>query len=459
MPNFQHRASALLNFCNILNITLQKPRCYTLALLLFAGVLLPHDAVAQDIHWTRTLNPLTEAIAFNPLSHGLVIYAAAKDSEGIYKSYDGGYHWHHLYGGANPLEAGSSANIGQIFVLPSDTSVLLVASTNVRTGLYRSTDGGYNWKQTLPNVSSDGQTIYSFLDKLNQGHDTIYFGESATGHIWRSLDKGVTWDSLPSAINQPGLCTLVADPVAHTVLLAGSAGGVITRSTDGGSSWDTTHFSEPTGLADVPRLVFDPKNHLRAWATVYYYPNEWLLRSDDGGKTWQKRPSPPNEWAFDIDPANPKRMWMGRFSGLDSLFGGTDTLRDHFDQSTDGGETWTKAGLDTVVDIWVIKYDSSSGRLAVASGSGVYIAEVGTRSVARGVPVTQGIYPNPANSSIKVKSTAKELEIIDLLGRTMWRSSAREPSAISVAGWPNGMYSLVERDRNMLRTSRFVVSH
>jgi hypothetical protein len=456
-PALQTR-SILINVLTPSNCFRTLFRVITGCNIIFGFLLGNRVLSAQSIHFSRTLPSLAEAIAFNPLSRGLIVYAGLKDSEGIYKSYDGGYHWSHLFGGPNPLEAGSSDDIGQIYIMPSDTSVLLVGSTNARYGLSRSVDGGSNWKRVIENVSSEGQTIFEIPDKFHTGHDTIYFGESSTGHLWRTTDKGVTWDSLKAAIAQPPICTIVRDPTSTTTFLAGAADGAISRTTDGGMTWDTTHPADVSGLADVPRIQFDPKTPSRVWATVYYYTNESLLRSEDGGKTWKAQKSPTDEWAFDLDPADPQRMWMGRFSGF-------HPGKEHFDQSTDGGITWTDEGLDSVTDIWVIKYDPSAGRLAIATSSGVYIAEVGTRGVETLPVPSASLFPNPARSSLTVTFDATapkivgDLKIVDLLGRTMWSASHAPTNSIDVSHWLNGVYSLLESKASSIPSIRFVVNH
>jgi photosystem II stability/assembly factor-like uncharacterized protein len=422
---------------------------------------LPSIAAAQSIAWRNTLPILIESIEFNPASNGKIIYAASPDSEGVYKSYDGGYSWQHLLRGPKPLEEYSSAEFAQMFIMPSDTSVLIGGSSNPRVGVYRSTDGGYGWDKVLDGLSTSGLSIFELNNPSRIGPDTLIMGETSTSHLWRSIDKGATWDSIPSPPTIPDLCTIVNQPGSNTWFLAGSGGGAITLTTDAGASWTVTHPGDSTpDVTDVPRIAFDPQNPQHVWATLFYYPNEALIESHDAGRTWTSVLQASDEWALDLDPENPLRLWIGRFSGL-------HTGGDHFDQTTDGGMTWTsEPTFDTVVDIWMIKYDSSSGRLAVATSSGLFIGETRTNGVSMPQALRTQIFPNPAGEVVRIPSSANDGSrgkafITDDLGRVIWQGN-KVPGlvlSISVHQWPAGVYEFSEQTRSGISRSKFVVTH
>jgi photosystem II stability/assembly factor-like uncharacterized protein len=416
---------------------------------------------AQAIRWTKTLPFHTEALAFNPGSKGQEIYAAPSDSEGIWKSNDGGYHWVHLLRGPNPLELGSSALISQIFVLPSDTSVVLVGSSNPRVGMYRTSDGGKNWTRVLEEFSTGGETIFELSGATG---DTVYCGQTSYGTLWRSVDLGVHWDSIVSNGSRPDLCTITPQPGSSWIFLSGSGGGVISRTVDGGAHWTATFSADSANdFTDVPRILFDPTNGREVWATIFSSPKVSLLHSTNGGISWNAIPRALDEWALEIDPANPKRLWIGRFSAL-------DPQGPHFEQTTDGGNTWTTedsasaGGFKQVVDIWKIKYDSTSGRLAVATSNGVFIGETKQQAVSAERSVNAfAITPNPARSVVHISSlqnTNERLRIVDLLGRVWWSSESLTSAgdrSITVVGWPAGVYTLLCETTQGSVASRFLV--
>jgi len=70
------------------------------------------------------------------------------------------------------------------------------------------------------------------------------------------------------------------------------------------------------------------------------------------------------------------------------------------------------------------------------------------------------IYPNPAQDKINIALPDNETEIIiyNNLGETVFRSFAiGEKSSIDVSIYPNGIYYLYSRNRNMSHYSKFVI--
>ncbi len=126
---------------------------------------------------------------------------------GLYKSNNGGKNWEHL-------GLGESHHIGRIVLHPTDANTAWVAvlghlySPNNERGIYKTTDGGKTWKQTLfVNENSGGVDL--ILDKSDS--KTLYaaiwhrerrawnFVESGTGSgIYKSTDGGETWALLTS---------------------------------------------------------------------------------------------------------------------------------------------------------------------------------------------------------------------------------------------------------------------
>ncbi|MCC6460127.1 MAG: glycosyl hydrolase [Saprospiraceae bacterium] len=155
---------------------------------------------------------------------------------GIYRSADGGKTWE--YRGLP-----ESHHIGRIILHPSDPEVIWVAvlghlySPNPERGVYRSTDGGRNWKRTLF-VNNTSGAIDICLDP--QSPNTLYAatwererqawnfsGAGAGSGIWKSTDGGATWGlvSTPESgfptgpnVGRIGLCAGAKD--GQTVLYA-----------------------------------------------------------------------------------------------------------------------------------------------------------------------------------------------------------------------------------------------
>ena len=127
---------------------------------------------------------------------------------GVYKSTDGGKNW--TYCGL-----GESHHIGKILLHPTNKQVAWVAalghlySPNAERGIYKTSDGGKTWQQTLY-VHPNAGAVDMVLDPTNP--NILYasswererrawnFVESGQGSaIWKSMDGGNTWTKVSGA--------------------------------------------------------------------------------------------------------------------------------------------------------------------------------------------------------------------------------------------------------------------
>ncbi|MGC1380753.1 MAG: hypothetical protein WA814_06990, partial [Candidatus Baltobacteraceae bacterium] len=202
----------------------------------------------------------------------------AESGDGIYRSTDGGAHWHRA-----GLEA--SAHISAISVDPRDRTVVAVgvlgrvSADDVNRGVFVTRDGGAHWARTLFVGASSG---VSSLVRVPGHPSTLFAG------VWQFRRRPWTLDS------------------------GGPLGGIY-RSDDGGSSWRKLAGN---GLPAGPtgRIGLAAGTRGRVYAIVQSRAGE-LWRSDDGGATWKKMPHSPllgaRPFYFSsvfVDPANPDRV-------------------------------------------------------------------------------------------------------------------------------------------------------
>ena len=252
----------------------------------------------------------------------------------------------------------TSGRVGDIAVHPTqkETWFVVVASG----GLWKTTNAGTTWSPLF-----DGEGSYSLgcitLDPKNPLTLWLGSGENnsqrSVGYgdgIYKSLDGGKNWKNM-GLKDSEHLAKILVDPRDSNVVYAAAQGPLwrsggergLYKTTDGGETWKAVlTVSENTGVTDV---VMDPRNpdvllvatyqrRRHVWTLIDGGPESGLQRSTDGGKSWQK-----------ITEGLPKEE-MGRI-GLATAPTRPDTIYavveaankgGGFYRSEDGGLTWEK---------------------------------------------------------------------------------------------------------------------
>jgi photosystem II stability/assembly factor-like uncharacterized protein len=248
--------------------------------------------------------------------------------DGIYRSDDGGKSWQNL-------GLKKSEHIGRVVIDPRDSKIVYVAAEGPlwgpggERGLYKTTDGGKNWKAVLT-ISENTGVVDVALDPSNP--DIVYAAayqrrrhvftlidggpESA---IYKSMDAGATWNKLKSGLptvdmGRIGLAVSTADPnVVYATIEAADGKGGIFRSEDKGATWERRNEFDQ-GAMYYARIVPHPKNVDRIFVM-----NVWLQESLDGGKTLHKVNEinhHEDNHALWIDPDDSKHWIEGSDGGM-----------------------------------------------------------------------------------------------------------------------------------------------
>lgn len=253
--------------------------------------------------------------------------------DGVYKSTDGGKSWKNM-------GLPKSEHIGKIVVDPRDSNVVYVAAQGPLwaaggdRGLYKTTDGGKSWKQSLAISENTGvtdvvldphhpDTLYAAAYQRRRHVYTLIDGgpESA---IYKSMDAGANWTKLESGLpkEQMGRIGLAVAPhdsriVYATIEAARKAGGTF-RSKDGGGNWEKVSPYYAGTAMYYAELFVDPNDDNRIYAV-----DVWVRVSGDGGKTWtrlgEKSKHPDNHVVW-IDPSNSDHLLVGCDGGLYETF-------------------------------------------------------------------------------------------------------------------------------------------
>lgn len=162
-------------------------------------------------------------------------------NSGLYKSMDGGNTWKKLTQGLPTGEQG----LGRIGfgISPSDPK-RMYATVDARehSGLFRSDDGGENWKR----VSTDGRIYGRGSDFAEvrvhpKNPDVVY---SANVASYRSDDGGYTWTSFKGAPGGDDYHRIWINPINPDIMLfAADQGAVVT--VNGGRTW-SSWYNQPT---------------------------------------------------------------------------------------------------------------------------------------------------------------------------------------------------------------------
>lgn len=230
-------------------------------------------------------------------------------------------------------------------------------------GVQRSTDGGRSWR-----VLTDWRLMES-LWVLPDPVDSALVLTSTPGGIFRTTDDGATWHRLEQGLRRPFVQSLAMDPTDRRMLYAASEDDLY-RSEDGGESWTPLG----AGVTHVHSILLFPGDRGRiligaeeygirlstdrgttwragrgaAGIPIYalasstdgsaLYAAGWesgILRSADGGESWEALPGPlagRTLLSLAVHPEDTRR-----------LVAGTDGEGVY--ESSDGGRTWSRAGL------------------------------------------------------------------------------------------------------------------
>jgi photosystem II stability/assembly factor-like uncharacterized protein len=212
-----------------------------------------------------------------------VVYVAAQGplwkeggERGLYKTTDGGKTWNRV------LAIDDNTGVTDVVLDPRNPDVLLAASWQRRrhvwtiinggpgSALHRSTDGGKTWKKVTSGLP-DGDVGRIGLALAPTDPDTVYAiveAADSAGGIFRSSDRGVTWEKRNPFNSQAQYYShLVVDPANKDRVYVMNV--IIQVSDDGGKS--LTPLTEKWKHVDNHEIWIDPND-----------PSYYLVGCDGG---------------------------------------------------------------------------------------------------------------------------------------------------------------------------------
>jgi len=227
----------------------------------------------RGLTWRRLGLPLRDSkyqpsvvrLETDPRGSG-TLYAST--SEGLFKSTDDGEQWTAI--GASLPSGG--AYLRAVVVDPVDSRIVYAAA---QRGFWKSADGGATWTSNTRGLGTDPYVNFLAVDPVTRVLYADVFragvgaGSISTDRVFISTDAGEAWTATPLEIPQRFV----------TVLTAVRARQSRERPRTGAGSHDTRSDETPTKV--VRSTVY-----LAARQVFSGGPFGLLLRSDDGGETW-----------------------------------------------------------------------------------------------------------------------------------------------------------------------------
>ena len=283
---------------------------------------------------------------------------------GVFKTLDGGKTWT-----AMGLE--KTRHIHKILIDPKDPNTVYVGAIGApwgaheERGVYKTTDGGKNWRRILFSNNTSG-VADMVMDPKNPNkiiaalwdhkRDPWFFKSGGAGSgLYMTYDGGENWKKLSEKEGLPkgelgriGLA-IAASKTDVIYALIESKKNALYKSTDGGSQWKMVNDKEDIGNRPFyySDIFVDPQNENRVYS-VFTYVNV----SEDGGKSFTELMPAygvdngvhPDHHAWWIHPKNGQFMMDGNDGGMNI--------------TRDGGASWRFVGNIPVAQFYHISTDN-----------------------------------------------------------------------------------------------------
>ena len=288
-------------------------------------------------------------IQADPINPNTIYYGTVDN--GLFKTSDSGELWEKM--------GTITGAVLSISINPKDNNTIFIGNDY---SVSRSLDGGENWEI----VHSDPQSKWLRAVVVDWYKPKIIYAASENGSVIQSKDNGDNWNIIYQIEAQ--IKQLLIDPFDSRILYAVDHQGNIHKTINSGKDWVKITDKElyenpeawPIDLEDYHglfNLATDPNTKNRIYAST----EGSLVRSNDGGKTWQPLDSliPAGDEKHNtvqniaVDSSNPKIIYF--------------TVLNVIHKTNDSGKNWhTIENFPSVRRISYLLSEPSEGNILIA---------------------------------------------------------------------------------------------
>lgn len=389
-----------------------------------------------------TMSGRITAIEGSLKDQGKTLYVGTAGG-GIWKSTNAGTSY-------KPIFDKYCQSIGALAIDPQNDKVIYAGtgesntrnSVSIGNGLYKSTDGGDNWKK----IGLDSTERISRIIVHPKNPDIIYvavpgplWNDSEHRGLYRSTDGGATWSKALYKDVKTGCAEILMDPSNPEILYAsmwqfrrlpysfnsGGPGSGLYKSTDGGKTWKELTKGLPSKPFGRIAMNLAPSNPKKLLAIVEN-KETGLYISEDGGESWKSQSATMNITArpfyfstIAFDPKDDKRVYRPAFE---------------FAYSDDGGYSFTNASYEggwvhsDMHAIWVNPFNTNL--IYIGTDGGVY------SSIDRGITWTFN-HALPVGQFYHVAYDLQDPYNVygGLQDNGSWKGPSSAPGGVSNAHW------------------------
>jgi photosystem II stability/assembly factor-like uncharacterized protein len=377
-------------------------------------------------------------------SNDNILYACSLG--GVYKSVDGGATWQQRNNGI------IDTDIKSLAIDPQNSSVLY---TGTYGGLiFKSTNAGDSWVEKSNGFPASGNYYMWNIHVSQKNSDWIWTSGAPS---YQSKDAGENWSSYVIGGGHSVIESLYCLNQPDTLYaITGIAADSLFRSTDGGLNWNFREANEDLSLLTVDK---------NASNVLYAYLSSGMIKSNDGGVTWNRIYS--DSLNFDrniyLNTGNSSYIYVS-------------TENSGIIHSTDGGQNWNyyNNGLP-YTDVFCVTSSNSHPYKLFASvrSGGIYkvnqtVTSVNSQSSKYYSFSLGQNYPNPFNPSTIInysipKSGLVSIKIYDLLGKEIKTLVSEEKSAgnysvqFNGSNLSSGIYFYRMQSGNHMQTKKLIL--